>query len=376
MQELVGMLAKLTIQEKYMKRFITFGAIGQFRHAVRTIQHAHWFSGMKDGVPQYDPSRTLPVITAVGTEKIHGTNAAVCYSEPDGFWVQSRKGVITPEKDNAGCAFMATAIEHIWMSLIQKLANEYAIDLKTNVISLYFEWCGGNIQKLAAVSGLPKRAIIFQHFKVSPLKPLTEDPDAEDGMWYTTTAQETPINDHGYGIYNVLDFPYVELGVDFNSPAGVINEMAALTAAVEKNSGVAAYFKKPENTGEGYVWTLVLENGSLLRWKTKGEEHSASKVKVLAPVDVEELQRKQDFSARMCPACRLEQAWQTVFGIENENLVPSEAYTGDIIRAVFKDIMKEEQDAFVEAGYVPKDVNGMISKVVRIWFFEQLNASP
>jgi hypothetical protein len=226
---------------------------------------------MKDGVPQYDSSCTLPVITAIGTEKIHGTNAAVCYSESDGFWVQSRKGIITPEKDNAGCAFMATAVEHIWIFLIQKLANEYAIDLKTNVISLYFEWCGGNIQKLAAVSGLSKRAIIFQHFKVSPLKPLTEDPDAKDGMWYTTTTQEVPVNNHMYGIYNTLDFPYVELGVDFNSPAGVINEMAALTAAVEKNSGVAAYFEKPENIGEGYVWALVLENGSLLRWKTKGE---------------------------------------------------------------------------------------------------------
>jgi len=356
-----------------MKRFITFGSIGQFKNAVRTIQHTSRFCGMISGVPQYDLSRTLPVITAVGTEKIHGTNAAVCYSESDGFWVQSRKGIITPEKDNADCAFIAMATEHVWMALIQKLADEHTIDLKTNVISLYFEWCGGNIQKLAAVSGLPKKAIIFQHFKVSPLIPLIEDPDADDGMWYTTTVQETPVNDHDFGIYNVLDFPYMLRSIDFNNPAHTINAMAALTAAVEKNSGVAAYFEKPENTGEGYVWTLFLENGSLLRWKTKGEKHSASKVKVLTPVDVEELQRKQDFAARMCPACRLEQAWQTIFGIENEKLVPSEAHTGDIIRAVFKDIMKEEQDAFVEAGYVPKDVNGMISKIVRIWFFEQLN---
>ena len=63
--------------------------------------------------------------------------------------------------DNAGCAFSAWTNKQAWMSVINTLANEHNIDLTVNIISVYYEWAGGNIQKLSALSGVDKSAVIF-----------------------------------------------------------------------------------------------------------------------------------------------------------------------------------------------------------------------
>lgn len=86
-----------------MKRFITFGSIEQFRSVVKAAKYV-------------EPT---PVLKAFGTEKIHGTNASVCYSEPDGFWVQSRNGIITPQNDNAECALYAEKNKEAWLGIIE-----------------------------------------------------------------------------------------------------------------------------------------------------------------------------------------------------------------------------------------------------------------
>ena len=48
--------------------------------------------------------------------------------------------------------------------------------------------------------------------------------------------------------------------------------------------------------------------------------------------------------------------------------------TGAFLKAVINDIMKEELAKMAEAGLEPKEVNGMISKVARTWFMEQLDS--
>ena len=123
-----------------MKRFISYGSINQFRGTVRDIQHSAHYTGYDVELEQPIMDRTLPMptITVTGTEKIHGTNAAVCYSEPDGFWVQSRKNIITVEKDNAACSLNAYANEDQWMAIIRKLANDHSIDLSSTIISVSF----------------------------------------------------------------------------------------------------------------------------------------------------------------------------------------------------------------------------------------------
>mmetsp|Transcript_17037 Transcript_17037/g.25792 ORF Transcript_17037/g.25792 Transcript_17037/m.25792 type:complete len:98 (+) Transcript_17037:280-573(+) len=70
------------------------------------------------------------------------------------------------------------------MDIITALAEEHEIDLNEKIITVYFEWCGGSIQKKSAVSGMEKMAIIFRMFKVSPVLH-----DTDGSRWYETTSK-------------------------------------------------------------------------------------------------------------------------------------------------------------------------------------------
>ena len=78
--------------------------IGDFRNIIKHIQHSTRYTGMDaDGDPMYDKTAKMPVITAHGTVKLHGTNAGVSYHKGE-LYAQSKKNIITPHKDNAGFA--------------------------------------------------------------------------------------------------------------------------------------------------------------------------------------------------------------------------------------------------------------------------------
>jgi hypothetical protein len=109
------------------------------------------------------------------------------------------------------------------------------------------------------------------------------------------------------------------------------------------------------------------------RFKVKGEEHSASKVKTLKPVDEAKEKAKIDFvNNHACKGWRLEQMYAEVFDTLNGGKGDINR-TGDFLKAVIGDVMKEEADVMVELGLEPKQVNGAISKVARTWFMEQLD---
>lgn len=351
-----------------MKRFIGYGSIGQFRSVIKSIsKQAQFVSHNKEtGVTTVDRNAKLPILTCTATEKIHGTNASVCYSEPDGLWFQSRKNIITPEKDNAGCAFHADQNREQWLNLIGALAMDHNINCDTHVISIYYEWCGGSIQKNSAVSSLDKRAIIFKHFKVSPLNP-TED---EDGKWLDTNNRAEP--DHN--IFNISNYPMWSFLIDFNAPALSQNIMIkTVEDEIEPNSFVGRAMGVDGNIGEGMVVTTTYK-GNVYKFKVKGEKHSKSKVKTLKPVDEKfENARITFVNEHACKAFRLEQAWQELFGIENETAEPTIRMMGDFLRLVIKDVIKEESDTMAMLGLEPKMVNSSISKVARVWFIEQLD---
>lgn len=348
-----------------MKRHIDFGSIEQFRTVVQSVSHTTRFQGLDEqGQPIFDGTLPLPVVTAVGAEKIHGANAAVCYSIPDGFWVQSHSNIITPTQDNAGCAFAAMANQTHWMNIIETLADKHDIDLNTKIISVYYEWCGGNIQKNACVSGEEKMSIIFRHFKVSPL----EQSETEKAVWHETNG----IDNSEQRIFNVDNFPKVELTIDFNDPVPAMDAMSELVARVENQSGIAKHFNRETNVGEGWVFSFVDSSGNLLRWKAKGEKHQATKVKKMKVDDPREAD-KIEFAQYAVTAGRCEQAWNEIFGVDNEKQQPSEKATGQFIKWVLSDIIKEELDVLTQRELEPKAVNGYISKIARDWFFEQMD---
>jgi len=87
-----------------MKRMINFGSIEDYRVLIEEIKHITQYVKQDDSDnPIYDETINLPKLSAVGSEKIHGTNGSVCYSNLDGFWTQSKDRIISLEDDNAEC---------------------------------------------------------------------------------------------------------------------------------------------------------------------------------------------------------------------------------------------------------------------------------
>jgi len=181
------------------------------------------------------------------------------------------------------------------------------------------------------------------------------------------------------GIWFVDQFPKVSLKIDFNRPDLAQNEMIKLTEEVEKHSGIAKAFDKPNNIGEGWVFTFTDEKGNLNRFKVKGEAHckGSGKVKTLNPVDSVLEQKKIDFVNEIaCTEGRLGQMWtEIVHSVYNGDASLMEMKNmGDFLRLVINDVIKEESDIMVERGLEPKQLNSMISKVARVWFQDKLNS--
>ena len=362
----------VTKERRKVKRFITFGSILQFRNIVKNIEHQARYDGVDENGKAVYNHKPLPTLEAVASEKIHGTNAAVCYSNTDGFWVQSRNNIITSEQDNQNCARHQEANEAAWVSIIKQLAKHHEIDLDTHIISIYFEWSGGNIQKLSALSGVEKSAMIFQHFKVSTLLPQdTEDVNAEHSEWYETHNGVSWVSNPDQSIYNIMDYKPWTFEINFDNPAKSQNDMIEyVVKIIEPNSPVGQYLGKDGNTGEGIVVTLSYK-GTLHKFKVKGEKHSNSKVRTLKPVDEAKENAKREFVNYACAGWRLEQMFSETFS-EETGFEADIKHTGDFLRAVVRDVMKEESDILEERDLEPKDVNALISRVARQWFMEQL----
>jgi hypothetical protein len=367
-----------------MKRFISFGSIEQFSTVVKNVKRTAQFVSYNEETKEVivDKDAKMPVVTATGSEKIHGTNAAVCYSEPDGFWVQSRKNIITPEKDNAGCAFVAYENKDAWMEIILALADEYDINLKENIISVYYEWAGGNIQKNACVSGYKKSAFIFQFFKVSPVEPQTDSKGEETAKWletgYDCEFSWVWIDNVEANIYNVMNFPHYEIEIDFERPDIATNKLIDLVEnTIETESPLGKALGLEKMTGEGVVVTFE-HKGNIYRFKAKGEKHAkgSGKVKTLKPVDEELENKKIKFVNEVaCQEFRLDQMFTEIQNSKynGDVMEMSNKDIGDYLRLVVNDVIKEHSSDMAKEGLEPKMINGMISKVARSYFMDRLN---
>ncbi len=90
----------------------------------------------------------------------------------------------------------------------------------------------------------------------------------------------------------------------------------------------------------------------------------ASKVKTLAPVDVERYNTLQELATSLATEPRLEQMAQQTFDLLNGGEVDIKRM-GDFIKAVMKDILKEEIDSVAASGFTTKEISGPISKISR-----------
>lgn len=324
---------------------IKFPSIDQFRQIIREVKTNHDYQGKsEDGSPIYQHNSPYPVIEFTGTVKLHGTNASIVKYKDGRIEYQSRERVLDLQHDNAG--FMLAMMNKDLSSIFES----YGCD---NHIAVYGEWCGQGIQKGIAISSLPKMFVIFAV--------------NVDGEWSIFDhINFTYLNDQK--IYSILQFPTYKLSIDFNNPELSQNKLIEITEQVEQQCPVGKYFNV-EGIGEGVVWKTKY-NDYFYQFKVKGEKHSISKVKTLASVDVEMISSINEFVDNVLTEQRLEQGitWLK----ENQKEVNQKS-TGDYLRWVVNDVIKEETDTIVENQLDPKKINSAISAKARVWFFGYLD---
>ena len=122
--------------------------------------------------------------------------------------------------------------------------------------------------------------------------------------------------------------------------------------------------------GEGLVYKIDTEKGTI-RFKVKGEKHSSSKVKKLAPVDTEKLNSIREFAEYSVTESRLEQGIEKVFTSVNEEIDIRKM--GNFLRWITNDIIKEEMDTLKDNGLEPKEITKAVSNIARQWFLNKWN---
>lgn len=293
-----------------------------------------------------------PKFELKGTVKVHGTNAGINITQ-DGIYAQSRNRELTLESDNAGfCNFVEANKE-----LLKPLQRTTGVIREC--ITVYGEWCGGNIQKGVGVTDMPKSFIVFG-MKIT-------NGDYEEWIDHTVFKDlEIP------NTYIIEDFGVYEYILDFNSST-FFEDLMNITLEVEKECPVAKQLNPEGNlVGEGVVWTFNTDN-KFFKFKVKGDKHSrGSGSKTVKPSKVyteEALKDIQDFFSVALSVDRLEQGKEYLVEM---GLDDSPKNTGEYLKWINKDIIKEcnveISDLYTKHEVEWKDIQKDVTKTARNYF--------
>lgn len=342
-------------------KHINYPKTGQYRNVVATVLRMVTFTGLdENGDAIYDETIEKPTLTFKGTVKLHGTNAAVCYNDTDGIYVQSRNNAFTLDKGDShmGFTFLVRSKEQLFLNIFNAIKDRYSIDTSIYTITVYGEWAGEGVQKTVAISEL-KKSLYIIGCKIS--KP--SDPDFT-AYWVDISDLRFTESDD---VWNIHEFKTYEIEINFNEPALVQNKFIELIDEVETECPVAKHFGV-SGIGEGIVWTTDFK-GSRLLFKTKGDKHAGkSKVKTLRPVDEGKLKIVNEVVDKVTPIWRLNQMFNEV---TNQGKDISRKHIGNYIKMVLQDILDEDSDIIADAGLEPKDISGKVSGIAKDYFFEQ-----
>lgn len=329
-----------------MIKHFPFPSIGQFKDTIKAVRS----NAKYHQIP-------VPKLTFVGTVKIHGTNAAIV-SAPNGeIYYQSRERIITAVDDNAGFAAWAHSQHKEVSTLFSSLEH---LRKPGEYIQIYGEWCGGNIQKGVGVSKLPKMFVIFG------LRVASE----ANTEWLDVNCNINLVKNKVNNCYLISDFTQWNAVIDFSSPELMQNKLQEVTLSVEKDCPVARSLLGETNEeliGEGTVWTCV--DDPTLKFKVKGEKHSVSKVKTLAAVDTEKVESVNAFVDKTCTENRLNQGLDK---LKEKGLELTSKSTGEFIKWIVSDILKEELDTMTDSGLSTKNVTSNIASKARQFYLSSI----
>jgi hypothetical protein len=323
---------------------------------VRQVTDSARYKGKdENGEPIFDPTVKLPQIPVTFTTKCHGTNASRSINVDGEQWSGSRTQIITPESDNAGFATFCHSKNDVFAELFKLIPfNGY------DYITIFGEWCGTKIQKGVAISELPRMFVIFD------IKRSYDNPEDGDNV-YATNEEIKLLRSPENQIYNIFDYPTHEIVVDFGNPSLSQNAIIDLTLSVEEECPVGKAFGV-SGVGEGVVGSFIW-NGIKHRFKSKGIKHAGvSKVKVLHTVDEPRLRKILEIADQVTPSWRLSQMYKTIQGESDEILERTKI--AEFIKLVIADVVKEDLDIIIDAGFELKDVASKISNISKNYFFD------
>ena len=312
-----------------MTEHIKYPKIGQFRNALKAMSKCN-----------------ITEIELIGTVKLHGTNAAVVFDKGD-IYFQSRNRVLTPEDDNAGFVAAMTS-----GGFLQKSLD------RTTVV--YGEWCGGNIQKGVGICELPKTFVIFD---------ITVD-----GA-YLSVDEVAVFGTEGGIVDNIYNYKTFEHTLNSNTQLESQATLSKLTLEVEEECPVAKA-RGVSGIGEGIVWKPadpLLRQNTDLCFKTKGSKHSKSKVKTIAAPTPERIAKDNAIAGFIEYAVTQERLDQGIANLEEMGMELDRTSTGAYLSYVINDIWEEELDVIEENRITRKDLNGRMSKSIRVWYFNKVD---
>jgi len=321
------------LSKEYELKLIKYSSTEQFRNIIKEVKFKY-------------KGEQLPTLVFTGTTKIHGTNASVVVKANGEQYCQSRNNILTLDQDNMGFA--------IWHSSKTSTFKEFAklfTEGADDDVVFYGEWAGKGIQNGVAVSELNRFFYIFAVALVN----------GDSCLWFNSY----PTLSNGVDIFDANQFSKYKIVIDFNNPELSQNKLVELTEAVEKECPVGKALGV-SGVGEGIVWKHIDKACSCIKFKVKGQEHTSSKVKKLAEVDVEKLNSITEFIEYAVTTNRLEQAFTEVC---NNN--PDRKLLGQFIKWVSTDVLKEELDTLELNGLTRKDIGGPLSSKAKAWFFDK-----
>jgi len=353
-----------------------FPSIGQYANVISSVIRKSTYTGNDENSdPIYDSNIVKPILDFIGTTKLHGTNGGVII---DFFnkkvWYESREAVLNIHSDNAGFANYMSSIQEKFVEMVVLNLGLTGTDWDPNqndpdywgnhVLAIYGEWCGGKISKGTALNKLDKMFVIF-----SATIRTREKVDSRELDWFPHQVL-SKLKDHSIKVYNVYDYETWKISVDFNNFQQDTPKILEITETIENECPIAKALGH-SGIGEGIVFKCITPsyNNSDFWFKSKGEKHAKKKEREIKLVDSEKENAIICLANKVTPSWRLEQMFNQVFDILNDEIVTTEKL-GDFIKAVNADIIKEETLALEEAGLTFSNISKYVSKISRDYFFQ------
>lgn len=306
--------------------------------------------------------KPLPVMNFKGHVKLHGTNAGVRVSL-EGIQPQKRSDICSIGADNAGFAVFCHGKDGLFRTIAMDLNQNAPIDF-----TIFGEWCGGNIQNQGelAIRKLDKHLVIFGGYNHVDDKYVTVDEISER----INTPFISFLNENA--IWFINQIPAYNITIDFSKPEDYLLELEKFTLQVEQQCPWGA-FRGVEGIGEGIVWhpsdpELAPITG--LWFKTKGVKHAAKDpTKKGKGTNIqatpEKLETIRELVTAVLPEWRLAQGI-TVLKENNIPIVVSS--TGEYLKWICQDVLKEESDVIAANGIEWKALSGFVTREARQYY--------